>query len=297
MYDVVIVGGAPAGLSAGVYSVRYNLSTLIVSPNFGGQMLDTEDIDNYPGFRSVSGIDLSKKMEEHAKALGCDLKKEAVTKIEKTDSGFTVCTETTCIPAKAVILTMGVTRRKLGIPGEKEFSSKGVSYCPTCDAAFFGGKTACVIGGGDSAGEAAELLARFASKVYLIYRSSEEKMRMKPSIKDLVKSKPNIEMIFNTSVAEIKGEKMMKSVVLDNGKEMPMDGLFVEIGYDPNTKFIKDLGITLDENGYILVDKNQKTNIPGIFAAGDCTDVVMRQVVVAAGQGAIAAQSAYQYAK
>lgn len=314
IYDVIIIGAGPAGLTAGIYAARRNLKAVIIGKVLGGQTATTPNIENYPGFESVEGLDLSKKMEKQVRSLGVDIFFEEVTKISpikigKDEKGIVVGTDKKKYNSKTVILAFGKTPRTLGVPGEKEFAGKGITYCVTCDAPLFKNKTVAVIGGGNSAMDAALLLSGIAKKVYIIHRRQE--LRAFEMVISRVRKKKNVEFILDTVVKEIKGNKLVSSITIENvktkkTKELKVEGVIVEIGSIVQTELIKDL-VRIDENGYVEITNNcetfypdtDKVNIgkirPGVFAAGDLTMTPYKQIVVAAGQGAIAALQAYHY--
>lgn len=291
MYDVIIIGGGPAGITASIYSQRYKLKTLIITKNKGGMILDSHIIENYPGFKQISGIELSNKFKEHLKYLEVEIRDQDIINIEKNNHFTLTDKNNNKHQAKNIILALGTEKRKLNVPGEDKFLGKGVSYCYTCDSPFFKDKTVAVIGGSDSAAKASLLLADYAKKVYIIYR--KENLRCEPHYLDKIKEK-NIEILNNTEVLEIRGDEFVKAVQLSNGEELKLDGLFIEIGTIPLTNLAKKLNIELDENNYIKVNQNQETNIQGIYAAGDITNQKLKQIITAAAQGAIAANSIFQ---
>ena len=301
-YDVLIVGGGAAGLTAAIYASRYNLKVIVVSFDFGGQILETGDIENWPGIKKISGHELSHSYEAHAKELGARLVHGTVTNITPEEIGFVADVdsgELKRLSVKAVILCAGAKHRKLGIKGEHELAGRGVSYCATCDAPFFRDKVVAVAGGGDSAVNGAVDLASNASKVYLIHRRKE--FRAKPAYVDLARKNERIESILDTNVIEARGEGKLEEIVLDkpfDGQDvLRVDGLFIEIGFMPETTLSKGLGLKYDENGYIIIGKDQSTNVPGVFAAGDITNGSNRfaQLVTAASEGSIAAEGAFRY--
>ncbi len=297
-FDLIIVGAGPAGLSASIYASRYKINHLLLSASAGGYLREIHNIENYPGFRSIKGIELAEKMIYHAQNLGARIVNESVKNISKGDDLFGVKTADNLYQSRFVILTLGTKQRELGIPGEKEFVGRGVSYCATCDAPFFKGKTVAVIGGANSAAMAALLLAKHANLVYIIYRG--ESLKADPSYLDQINSEKKIQLIMNTNVSSVIGDQSVKALILDrsiNGKsELSVDGVFVEIGSEPRKDIISRLGIDTDEQGYIRVGPDQSTNIEGIFAAGDCTtgSNKMRQIITAAAEGAIAAGSVFK---
>lgn len=292
MYDVIIIGGGPAGLAAAIYATRYEMKPLVLYKEAGGTLANAPHVDNYPGLPGLTGFEVMKKIEEHAKGFEVEMKNEEVTSIEK---GFKVKTKQgNEYEGKTVIIATGTERRKLNVPGEKEFLGKGVSYCATCDGPLYKDAVVGVVGGSDSAAKEALLLADYAKKVYIIYR--KEKIRSEPATTKQVDANPKIEIINNSNVVEIFGEQMMKGVKLDTGKTMELEGLFIEIGGVPVSSFAEKLGCKVNERGEIEINENGETACPGLFAAGDVTPA-WKQAVVAAGYGAVAAFSAYKYIK
>ncbi len=303
--DVAIVGGGPAGLSAALYSARFLLKTAVLTENVGGQLLNTDYVDDYPGLGKIRATDLIAKFRTHAERLFNvpvyeGVKVEDIEKVD--DTWFRLKGRGVDIYAKAIILAVGSLRRKLGVPGEKEYNGHGVSYCSICDAPFFRGKdSVVVVGGGDSALEGALVLSGYVKKVYLVHRRRQ--FRAKPFYVELAKSKNNIEFILDSVVKEIKGDgKKVTSVIIENKitkekTELKIDGIFIEIGFEPPKDWFKKLGLETDERGYIKVDEWMRTNIPGIFAAGDCTNlwIGFRQIITASAMGAVAAYAAYNY--
>lgn len=291
-YDLIIIGAGPAGLTAGLYAVRSGLKTCIISKDIGGTANSILKLENWPGFDGP-GTKLMKQFYDQLKEYEIDFVMEEVESIKK---GFIVKTKNKELQSKAIILATGTKRRELHVKGEKELKGKGVSYCVTCDAFFFKGKTAGVIGGSDCAATSALALADLAKKVYVVYRG--EKLRCEDINSRKLENKENVEIIYGAVPKEIKGTEKVESLIVSDGdkeKEIKLDGVFVEIGAIALTEFIKDLGIKLDEDQYIIVDEEMKSSVPGIFAAGDITHHKLKQVVVASGQGAIAAKTAYDY--
>lgn len=294
MYDLIIIGGGPAAMSAAIYAGRNRMKTMIIASMLGGAITGAHDVQNYPGFKTISGMELMKNMEEQVRFQGIEIKIEDAVKIAPKGNSFSVNDKYGC---KAVVLAVGTKRRKLNIPGEEEYLGKGVSYCATCDAAFFKDKVVGVVGGSNSAAMAAQLLAEYAKKIYIIYRKAH--MRAEPARVEDLENNPKIEFIYNTNASEIKGNKFMEKVVLDkeyNGSsELALDGFFIEIGSVPSTSLAKMLGVEVDEHSMIKTDAGQRTNIKGIYAAGDITTNSNKflQVVTAVSEGAIAAQSVY----
>jgi len=295
-YDLIIIGAGPAGMTAGLYAVRSGLKTAIVSKDIGGTAVSILDLENWPGFKGT-GAELMKQFYEQLKKYEIDFVMKNVKRIKKDGKKFIVETEELKLESNAVILATGTERRKLKISGEERLRGKGVSYCVTCDAFFFKGKVVGVIGGSDCAATSALALADLAKKVYLIYRG--DKLRCeKISLKKL-EDKKNVEIFYDSNVKEIKGKEKVEGLFVDEkgkSREIKLDGVFIEIGSVPVMEFAKSLGLKLDEN-YIVVDEDMKTSCSGVFAAGDATNQKLKQVVVASGQGAIAAKSVYEYLK
>ncbi len=299
IYDLIIVGAGPAGLSAAIYASRYNLNALVIGDEPGGMAADAYKIENYPGFKSVSGMELMNKFKEQIKSF-VDIKQEKIIELKKEDN-FVITTKENIYKSKTIIVASGTKRRKLNIPGEKKFLGRGVSYCATCDAAFFKDKVVGVVGGNDASAMSALLLAEYAKKVFIIYR--KEKIRAEPLRVIQLEKNKKIIIINNTNVIAVNGDKMMSSVTLDkefnNNKELALDGLFIEIGSVPSIVLTKKLSINLDEEGYVIVNSTQKTNVNGFYAAGDITtnSNKFRQIITAASEGAVAAHSVYEFLK
>ncbi|MFQ6063116.1 MAG: thioredoxin-disulfide reductase [Methanosarcinales archaeon] len=298
MYDLIIVGAGAAGSSAAIYAARYNLKTILLTESIGGATATAHKIENYPGFPSISGMDLVNKFQEHVESQNVEILLEPVEKIEKLDNRFKVNN----YEAISIILATGTNKRKLGVPGEKEFLGHGVSYCATCDGFFFKNLKVAIVGGGNNALYAALVLTDLAKKVYLIHRRKE--FRGEPIALTQIKSKDNVEFVLDSIVEEIKGDKLVSSVVVKNvvtneTKDIKVDGVFIEIGTIPNTSLAAELGVKLDDAGYIVVDNGQRTSVEGVFAAGDITTNSnhFEQIVTAVAEGAIAAASAYEYIK
>ncbi|EGQ20247.1 thioredoxin-disulfide reductase [Sporosarcina newyorkensis 2681] len=299
VYDVIIIGAGPAGMTAAVYTARGNMSTLMLERGVpGGQMANTEEIENYPGFESILGPDLSTKMFDHAKRFGAEYAYGDVTEIKDGREFKTIHVGDKSYKARAIIITTGAEYRKMGIPGEAELTGRGVSYCAVCDGAFFRGKDIVVIGGGDSAVEEGSYLTRFANKVTIIHRRDE--LRAQKILQERAFANEKIDFIWNTTVKQVNekdgkiGSVTLVSTEDGSEREMETEGMFVYIGLDPLTGPFKELGI-LDENGYIETNDIMETKIPGIYAAGDVREKLLRQVVTATGDGSIAAQAAQKY--
>jgi len=293
IYDLIIVGSGPAGLMAGVYAARYKLDTLIFGKLPGGLISEAYEICNFPTYEMITGMELSQKMINQVMKLGVEIKYEEVSEIRKNEENlFVVKSISGEYLARRIILAIGTERRKLNVKGEKEFTGKGVSYCATCDAAFYKDKTVAVVGGGDTALTSALLLSEFAKKVYIIYRR-DRFFRAEPTWIEQVEKNEKIEPVFNSNIIEIYGDEVVRGVKLDTGKDLKLDGVFIEIGSVPDTRLPDMLGIKT-EKGYIVVDKYQRTNVEGVYAAGDITNNPLKQAVTACGEGAIAANSAYE---
>ena len=296
IHDVIIIGGGPAGLSAAIYCARYKLNLLVFSKNIGGLAATAHKICNFPSYNEIKGFELMQRFTKHAEELGAKIIYEEISKIEKSGKIFLIYANNKKYKSKKIIFAGGTIRTRLNVPGEGKFLGKGLSYCTTCDAAFFKNKTVCVVGGSDAALTSALLLVEYAEKVYIIYRG-EKFTRGDPTWVELVDKNKKIIKIFKEEVIEIIGEKEVEKIKLKSGKEMKMDGVFVEIGSTPETSVLISLKVALDEKGYIAVDKEQKTNIHGLFAAGDITNNKLKQIVTAASEGAIAAYFAYKEIK
>lgn len=292
-YDFLIIGGGCAGLGSAVYAARFGMKTAIIADMLGGLITTTHLVENYPGFTSLSGFQLAQNLIEHAKAVGAEIIPKRVTEIEKNGDTFMVKCNDEIYEAKSILLATGTKHRKLNVPGEKELANKGVSYCATCDGPFFRNKTVGIVGGGDSAVKESLLLAELCSKVYIIYRGKE--VRPEPINKQRMEAKNNIEVLTETEIEEIIGSEKLEKVKFKNGNELVLDGLFIEIGGDPQTELAKTLGVALNERGEIIIDKESKTNIDGVFSAGDCTNTSWKQAIVGVGEGTYAAYSAYNY--
>ena len=300
LYDLVIIGGGPAGVSAGIYAARQKLNILLIAKTSGGQMArKAVDIENYPGFEKISGLDLIQKFEKHLRKNKIDIERDKVKDVKKTSSGFVVATGAgQRFETKAVLIASGADPRPLEVPGEKEFIGKGVSYCTACDGPLFSDKVVAVAGGGNAGFEAAIVLAQYAKKISILEFNSEIKADQENI--ELVKKSGKISIITNAALKEIKGRNFVDAIIYEDRKSkkiitLPVEGVFVEIGSIPATKFVKDL-VEFNKRDEIVVDpKTNMTKTPGLFAAGDVTDIKHKQIVVAAGQGCQAALSIYEY--
>ncbi len=297
-YDIVIVGGGPAGLAAGLYAARRNLKTIILSETLGGQMALAHIIENYPGIEPISGIELAEKMKRQAEKFGCEFKIAKVVSLELKDEIKKVKTPEKEYSAKIVIIATGSHYRRLKVEGEEKFIGKGVSYCSSCDGPLFKGKKVAVIGGSDAAVTSAIYLSEIASETYLIHRRDE--LRAEAANIEHLKKTP-VKIIWNSVVEKIEGDKFVNKIIIKNVKtneikELEVDGVFIEIGEVPTTEIVKAAGVEVNEKNFIKVNEKLETNIPGVYAAGDVTGS-LAQIVVAAAEGAEAATNAYLYLK
>lgn len=299
IYDVVIIGAGPAGMTAAVYASRANLATLMLERGIpGGQMANTEEVENYPGFDTILGPELSTKMFEHAKKFGAEYAYGDVSEVIDGKEYKTIKAGSKEYKTRAIIITTGAEYKKMGVPGENELGGRGVSYCAVCDGAFFKNKNLIVVGGGDSAVEEGMYLTRFAEKVTIVHR--RDKLRAQKILQDRAFANEKIDFIWNNTVKEInEKDGKVGSVTLVNtvdGSESTVDadGVFIYIGMNPLTKSFESLGIT-NEAGYIPTNEQMETKIPGIYAAGDVRDKTLRQIVTATGDGSIAAQAVQHY--
>ena len=299
MYDLIIVGAGPAGLSASVYASRYGIKHVILGEVSGGLLTQTFDVGNWLGTEAIGGQAFADNAGNHAKSYGVEILPLTVDGIESRGDSFEISASGKSFQSKTVLIATGTKHRHLGVPGEQEFAGKGVSFCPTCDGFFFKGKRVAVVGGGDSATEAGVYLADLCSEVFVIVR--EKFMIAEKFWQDLLLSKKNVKVIFGTNVKEIRGNGKMETLLLDTPFEgsdaLPADGLFVEIGLMPNTKLLADLGAKLDARGYAETGPDQSVGVSGVWAAGDITTNSNRfcQIVTAASEGAIAAKSILDY--
>ncbi len=299
MYDLIIIGGGPAGMTAGIYAGRLGLKTLLITKSFGGQIAKKAvAIENYPGFESISGIELVQKMEKHLRIQKIDIETSEVRKIEKTEHGFLVFAEKKEFQAKAVILASGADPRPLEVPGEKEFIGKGVSYCSICDGPMFKDKVVAIVGGGNAGFETAIFLAKIAKKIYILEFGPEPKAFA--ANQEIVKKTGKAEIITNTDLKEIKGDKFVNSIIYKDKKTkkektLKVEGIFVEVGYQPATSYVKGL-VEFNKRDEIKVEfETCRTKTPGLFAAGDLNVGAVKQIVTAAGEGSKAAIAAYNY--
>ncbi|PIN91159.1 hypothetical protein COU57_01735 [Candidatus Pacearchaeota archaeon CG10_big_fil_rev_8_21_14_0_10_32_14] len=303
-YDYIILGAGGAGLASAMYAARLGLKTLVLGASHGselpvgGVITTTNIVENYPGFIKLTGTELAKKIEDHARSYELvTIKEERVAKVEKHENCFKITTNKSVYSSKTILFATGTKWRKLDVPGAKEFENKGLAFCALCDGVLFKNKVVGVVGGSDSAVKDALLLSEYTKKVYIIYRG--EQIRPEPINMERVKANKKIEIINNTNVTEIKGSKFLEKVILDKpykgSKELKLDGLFIAIGHIVLSDLAKTLGVKTNEKGEIITDKTALTNIPGIFAAGDVADTPFKQLITGVAEGCIGAHSAYEY--
>ncbi len=298
-YDVIVVGGGPAGVSAGIYSSRKQLKTLVISDSFGGQSAVSAGVENWIGEISIPGWELGQKFEKHLRAQeGIEIRTERMTGMTEVSGGYEIVTEAGTYGTKAVIIALGGRHRHLDVPGEEKFKGKGVVYCSTCDAPFFRGKTVAVVGGGNSGLEAVEDLLPYSDKIFLLTHS--DALKGDEVTKNKILQSDKVEVIYSARTTEILGEEKVTGIRYEDTesgtiKELPVDGVFVEIGMVPNSDTVKDM-LELTAYGEVKVDpRTFATSLPGVFAAGDITDMPYRQNNISSGQGVVAALSAYDY--
>jgi len=295
IYDLIIIGAGPAGITAAVYAARKKIDTLIVTKDIGGQAAWSGDIQNYTGYQFISGPELAEKFEEHMRKFNFDIREnEEVTKLAARQNNFLVKTDKNSYRAKTVIVASGKKSRELAVSGEKEFKNKGLVYCATCDAPLFSEDDVAVIGGGNAALDATLQLMKIANYVYIINRSNS--LRGDEIMQEKIKKSKKVSILNNSQVIEILGDNFVNAIKIEKDKKeetLAVQGIFVEIGLIPNSDFAVDLNKT--KNGEIKVNNRNETNIPGIFAAGDVTDVFEKQIIIAAGEGAKATLSVFRY--
>lgn len=298
IFDLAIVGGGPAGLTASVYASRYKVNNVVIADLMGGMAFGATEVGNFPSHPEISGMELMQKMQSHAfESLGATQKTAKVKNIDKKNDGtFEITIEPKeTILAKSLIISTGTTHSKLNVPGENEFRGKGVAYCATCDAFFYRNLEVAVVGGGNVALTAALHLAKIAKQVYLLVRG--DKFVGEMVWVDRVNKTPNIKIMFNTSVKEIAGQNKVEKLILADGSELPVNGIFVSIGHKPVVDFTMNFALEKDDQGHIKVAPDMRTNIDGVFAAGDVTDGsnYFKQIATAVGEGSIAANSVYKW--
>jgi len=296
IHDMIILGGGPTALGCAIYAARFAMDILVIGKVYGGLIASTHIVENYPAITSVSGPELMEMFRDHINSLNIQYISDEIRSIEKVDDHFVLKSYFGVFKALTVCLATGSERRKLGIPGEEEYTGRGVSYCATCDGPFFTDKVLAVIGGSDSAAKEALFLAKHAKKVYIIYR--REEIRAEPINKKRVYENKKIEIINNTNIVEIKGdERGVKAVIFDNDQNFEVDGVFIEIGSDPNSELAKRNGANTNDKGEIIINRKSETNIPGIYAAGDVADSPFKQAITGVSEGVIAAYAAFDYLK
>jgi thioredoxin-disulfide reductase len=298
MYDLIIIGSGPAGMTAGIYAVRREMKTLIIGKELGGQMIWADEIENYPGFEKIKSFELITRIKNQASNFGVEFKDGEIKKVEKMpDGNFRLHTGKEEFQARTIIITMGLSPRRLAVPGEVELGGKGISYCANCDGPFYKGKKVVIVGGGNSALDAAEFMSKIASQVYLIHRS--ENFRAFDTLVTEVKARQNIKIFMNTEIKKIIGKDRVEKILLLNKQlkteeELEVDGVFIEIGRIASTDLVADL-VERDESYQIIAKPNMETKTPGLFVAGDVVSCEFKQLTIAMGQATIAALSAYQY--
>lgn len=300
MYDIAIIGGGVTGFGAAMYARRLNLKTLVLSEKTGGTITLTDKVENYPGFKLLSGMELARNLQEHAMEYGPELVEERVDDVKKGADGFTLTTNGgRTFKAKTVLFATGTKHRELEVPGHDEYLNKGVHYCALCDCAFYKGKVVAVIGGSDSAAREALVLAQHAKKVYIIYR--REKLRAEPVTHGLVMRNRKIEIITKSNVTAILGDKFVTAVKLDSkykgSDTLRLDGVFVAIGWIPLSGLASEIGVKLNKKGEIIINRRSETNVPGVYAAGDVVDNEFKQAITGVAEGVTAAFHAYQFLK
>ena len=299
MYDIIIIGSGPAGLSAAIYAQRACLDTIVIEKNgiSGGQVLNTWEVDNYPGFPGVTGFELSRQFREHANKLGARVVQDEVVQVELSGNVKKVVCEEETYEARCVILASGAHHRTLEVPGEEELRGAGVSYCATCDGAFFRGRTVAVVGGGDAALEDAIFLARMCEKVYIVHR--RDKLRGAKRLQERLQALENVEFVWNSETVAIEGNAQVEALRLrqtktGEEKRLDVDGVFIAVGIAPESELYAGQ-LELDEQGYIWADESGQTSVPGVFAAGDVRTKALRQILTAASDGANCVASAERY--
>lgn len=299
MYDIIIIGSGPAGLSAAIYAQRACLDTIVIEKNgiSGGQVLNTWEVDNYPGFPGVTGFELSRQFREHANKLGARVVQDEVVRVELSGNVKKVVCEEETYEARCVILASGAHHRTLEVPGEEELRGAGVSYCATCDGAFFRGRTVAVVGGGDAALEDVIFLARMCEKVYIVHR--RDKLRGAKRLQERLQALENVEFVWNSETAAVEGNGQVEALRLrqtqtGEEKRLDVDGVFIAVGIAPESELYAGQ-LELDEQGYIRADESGQTSVPGVFAAGDVRTKALRQILTAASDGANCVASAERY--
>lgn len=296
MLDLLIVGTGMTGIGAAIYAGRFDMKTLMIGELPGGTITLTHLVENYPGYKRLSGLELANHFKDHVDDVGVPMEQGTVTKIARKnpEACFEVTTANGKVyHAKTVLLATGTQHRKLGVTGEEALANKGVSYCATCDGPLFRNKVMVIVGGSDSAVKESLLLGKYGTKVYIVYRG--ETVRAEPINKRRMEQTPNIEVMTKTNITEIIGKDQVEKVKFDTGKELECQAVFIEIGRLPRTELAKELGVALNDKGEVIINKASETNVPGFFAAGDCTNTDWKQAIVGVAEGCMAAYSAYQY--
>jgi thioredoxin reductase (NADPH) len=295
-YDLAIIGTGPAGYTASIYASRFKIKHVLIGQVPGGLASEAHNVCNFPSEKKIKGPELMQEIREHASSFGVEEISDEVVDIEKKGNQFSVATRNNNIfNAETVLIAIGTQRRKLNVPDEEKYIGKGVSYCATCDAPFYKDKVVAVVGGSDAANTTSLYLSQIASEVIQIYR--KDKLRGDPSWSQQVENNSKIKVIYNKNIKDLEGAEKLEFLLLDDGTKIKVDGLFVEIGSVPNTALIKNLKVETDKNGYIVVDQAQKTNVEGVWAAGDITTASneFRQIITACAEGAIAAENIFSY--
>ncbi len=295
MYELIIIGAGPAGITASIYAARKRMRVLVIAKDIGGQAALSSDVENYTGYQYITGAELTRKFEEHAREFGVEFVQEEVVGIERADGWFRVKTREGTYESRTVIIATGARPRKLNVPGEEEFKNRGVTYCATCDAPLFAGRDVAVVGGGNSGLDATLQLMRIANRIYLI--EAGPRLRGDEIMREKVERSDKVTVLTNARVVEIVGDRFVTGIVVErDGKRerLQVQGVFIEIGYIPNSDFVAGL-VRLNERGEIIVDDRCRTSVDGIFASGDVTSVPYKQIIVSAGEGAKAALSAHEY--
>lgn len=294
MYDLIIIGGGTAGYSAAMYAKRFEMNVIVISALDGGTITQTHLVENYPGFESITGYELGMKIVNHAKKFGVETKMGTAKTAEKKGDTFHVqLANGETLESKTLLLATGTQHRELGIESEQRLKNKGVSYCATCDGAFFKGKVVGMVGGSDSAVKESLLLAQYCEKVIIIYRG--EKVRPEPINMKRMEEEPKIEVINKSNIIEVLGEDKVSGVKLDTGKTLELEGLFIEIGRIPQAEIALQLGAELNEKGEVKINRYSETNISGFYAAGDVTETSFKQAIVSAAEGSHAAARAFEF--
>ena len=296
VYDLIIIGSGPAGLTAALYAARYKMNFLVLGKIHGGMVMETRAICNFPTYEKVTSQEFTEKLINQVKKLGAEIKQEEVYSLKREGRLFKISTNAVEYNTKKVIIASGMQRGKLNVKGEKELTGRGVSYCAICDASFFKKKVVAVVGGGNSALNSALSLAEYARKVYIIYRK-EVFAKGEPMLVEQVEKNKKIEIVFNADVLEIMGKEKVEGVKLKNGDKLKLDGVFIDVGQIPSSVLVKNLKIKTNKEGYIFVDKKQRTNVKGVFVAGDLTNNPLKQIITACAEGAVAANSVFNELK